>query len=75
MYQRKMDYVKYEQRLAYLVELASKGRFLSLSQVSKTFDCNKRTVKRMLNHLRQKGIRIHYSPALKKFLIDFEGDK
>lgn len=65
-----MDYVRYEQRLAYLVELASKGRLLSLSQVSSSFDCSERTVKRMLSHLRNKGISINYSPSLKKFLID-----
>ncbi len=71
----KMDYDQYEQRLAFLTELASKGRFLSLSQVASHFDCSKRTVKRMIGHLRNKGVSIKYSRTLRKFTINFEGDR
>lgn len=71
----KMDYLQYEQRLSYLTELASKGRLLSLSQVASRFDCSERTVKRMISHLRTKGISIKYSRTLKKFTIYFHGDK
>lgn len=71
----KMDYDQYGERLSYLTELASKGRFISLSQVASRFDCSKRTVKRMIGHLRAKGILITYSRTLKKFTINFQGDK
>lgn len=71
----KMDYDQYKQRLSYLTELASKGRLLSLGQVASHFDCSKRTVKRMIGHLRNKGISIKYNRTLKKFTINFQGDK
>lgn len=75
MTRQKMDYLQYEQRLAYLTELASKGRLFSLAQVASLFDCNERTVCRMLDHLRKKGIHIAYSFPLKKFLIISAPDK
>lgn len=70
-----MDYRLYEQRLEYLTDLASKGRLLSLAQVASLFDCSKSTVKRMLCHLRTKGIHINYSPTFKKFIINSPGVK
>lgn len=75
MTRQKMDYLQYEQRLAYLTELASKGRLLSLAQVASRFDCSERTVRRMLYHLRHKGIYITYSFTFKKFLISSTPDK
>lgn len=69
-----MDHITYDERLNYLAELAVKGRLQSLAQVAEKFSCSERTVKRMLYHLRYKGINVHYSPALKKFIIKPTGD-
>lgn len=63
-----MDYILYNQRLDYIAELASKGRLFSLAQVASIFDCSERTARRMIYHLRQKGIYITYSFSLKKFI-------
>lgn len=70
-----MEHDLYEQRLNYLTELASKGRLFSLRQAASLFDCNERTVSRMLYRLRNKGIDIAYSFTLKKFLINSAPDK
>ena len=69
MKHRKMDYYTYEQRLAYLEELAGKGRLLSIDQIVKMFDCSERTARRMLATLRRKGVEIEYSHLFKKFVI------
>ena len=75
MTRQKMDYDLYQQRLAYLEDMVSKGRLHSLSQAAGSFDCSERTIKRMLSRLRNKGIFVKYSPTLGKFLIDIKGHK
>jgi len=67
-----MDYRSYEKRLEYMLELIEKNRFRSLESVSKRFGCSTRTVKRMLNHLRDKGHPIIYDRLQKKYLIKKE---
>ncbi|WEA01748.1 DeoR family transcriptional regulator [Mucilaginibacter sp. SJ] len=64
-----MDFLSYEKRLAYLLELVTKGRLRSLDDVAGRFDCSTRTVKRMINHLRDQGHQIQYDRLEKKYFL------
>ena len=64
-----MDYRSYEQRLDYILELLDKGRFRSLADCAARFSCSTRTIKRMLNHLRDRGHDIQYDRLQKKYFI------
>jgi len=64
-----MDYLSYEKRLAYILELIEKNRFRSLEAVAKSFSCSSRTVKRMIAHLRKSGHDIQYDRLEKKFFV------
>jgi predicted DNA-binding transcriptional regulator YafY len=64
-----MDYLSYDKRLVYTLELLEKGRFGTLVAAAKRFDVSTRTIKRMLNNLRDKGYDIQYDKKLKKYFI------
>lgn len=64
-----MDYLSYEKRLEYILELIEKNRFRSLTQVAKSFSCSTRTVKRMIAHLRETGHDVQYDRLEKKYFI------
>ena len=64
-----MDYRSYEKRLEYVLELISKNRFRSLDETARRFGCSTRTVKRMLNHLRDQGHDIQYDRQQKKYFV------
>ena len=64
-----MDYRSYEKRLEYILELISKNRFRSLEATAQRFSCSTRTIKRMINHLRDSGHDIQYDRLLKKYFI------
>ncbi|BAU51938.1 DeoR family transcriptional regulator [Mucilaginibacter gotjawali] len=64
-----MDYRSYEKRLDYILELITKSRFRSVEAAAKRFSCSTRTVKRMLNHLRERGHNIQYDRLEKKYFI------
>ena len=63
-----MDFLSYEKRLLYILELIEKDRFGSLDGVSKRFGCSSRTVKRMISVLREKGHDIRYDRRKRKYL-------
>jgi biotin operon repressor len=65
-----MDYRSYEKRLEYVLELIIKNRFRSLEHIALRFGCSTRSVKRMLNHLRDKGYPIRYNRQQKKYFIE-----
>lgn len=65
-----MDYRSYEKRLEYVLELIRKNRFQSLQITAKRFGCSTRTIKRMLNHLRDKGHKIRYDRIAKKYILE-----
>lgn len=65
-----MDYRSYEIRLAYILELIEKGRFGTIESAAKRFSISTRTVKRMLNHLREQGHDIRYDRRQNKYLIN-----
>jgi predicted DNA-binding transcriptional regulator YafY len=67
-----MDYRSYEKRLGYIVELITKNRFRSIEAVATRFSCSTRTVKRMINHLRDRGHDIRYDRLEKKYFIKKE---
>jgi len=64
-----MDFRTYEQRLEYILESLEKGRFRSLETAATRFSCSIRTIKRMLNHLRERGHDIQYDRLEKKYFI------
>jgi predicted DNA-binding transcriptional regulator YafY len=64
-----MDFRSYEKRLDYILELIQKNRLRSLQSVADKFDCSTRTIKRMLNHLRDRGHDIQYDRLQKKYFI------
>jgi len=61
-----MDYRSYEKRLDYIIELINKNRFRTVEDAATRFSCSTRTVKRMLNHLRDRGHDIRYDRLQKK---------
>jgi biotin operon repressor len=58
---KNMDYKTYAQRLDYLKELIEKGQLLSPKDLSEKFECSERTIRKMINDLRESGIEIKYS--------------
>ncbi|WP_345947699.1 DeoR family transcriptional regulator [Mucilaginibacter sp. PAMB04274] len=64
-----MDYLSYQRRLEYILELIEKNRFRSLSAVAKRFGISTRTLKRMLNNLREQGHQVRYDKRQKKYYI------
>jgi predicted DNA-binding transcriptional regulator YafY len=62
-----MDYKAYTNKTKYLLEMIAKGRISSPNQVAKKFACSERTVRRMINHLREEGHPIEYSKCAKKY--------
>jgi biotin operon repressor len=62
-----MDYKTYAQRLDYLKELIEKGQLSSPKDLSEKFECSERTIRKMINDLRESGIEIKYSR--KKFTV------
>lgn len=65
-----MDYLSYEKRLKYILELITKGRFGSMEAVARRFGCSSRTLKRMINVLREKGHQITYDRRQRKYFIE-----
>ncbi len=64
-----MDYLTYSERLNYLLEMIEKGQLLSLKQASEKFDCSERTIRRMINMLKEQGYQIKYSRKNMKYII------
>jgi predicted DNA-binding transcriptional regulator YafY len=64
-----MDYRSYQKRLEYVLELIQKNRFRSLEATARRFECSTRTIKRMINHLRDQGHLIVYDRLQKKYIL------
>ena len=64
-----MDYRSYEKRLEYILELIKKHRFRTVELTAERFSCSTRTIKRMLNHLRDRGHNIYYDRLQKKYFL------
>jgi len=64
-----MDYRSYEKRLEYTLELIRKNRFRTVADAAERFGCSTRTVKRMIDHLRDRGHDIQYDRLQKKYIL------
>lgn len=67
-----MDYKTYSQRLDYLKELIEKGQLSSPQDLTEKFECSERTVRKMINDLRDSGFEIKYSRKTLKYFIASE---
>ena len=66
-----MKFIERKQKLEYLLVIIEKGWCLSLDQVSIKFDCSKRTIRRMIEELREDGHDIRYCKTNQKFYKEF----
>jgi biotin operon repressor len=65
-----MNYLTYQKRLAYLLELLTKEATVSPSIMSKKFECSTKTIKRMVTHLREDGYEIKWCRKKKSYVIE-----
>jgi len=64
-----MNYLRYSERLDYLINFINKEQISSPKIVAQKFGCSEKTIRNMINHLREKGIVIEYSKYRKKYFI------
>jgi len=64
-----MDYFRYSQRLKYLLELIDNGQVSSPQIIAERFCCSEKTIRNMINRLREMGHDIHYSRNMNKYVI------
>ena len=64
-----MDFVTYSERLDYLLKLIENGQVCSPKIIGKRFNCSEKTIRNMINCLREKGFKIEYCKYSKKYLI------
>jgi transposase len=55
-----MDYITYAERLDYLLELINKGQAYSPKEIALKFSCTEKTIRNMINRLRENGEKISY---------------
>lgn len=65
-----MDFVSYQKRMTYLLELVKNGSAPSPRDLGERFDCSERTVRRMINNLKIQGHPISYSKKSGKYLLE-----
>ena len=63
-----MDYITYAERLDYLLELINKGQAYSPKEIALKFSCTEKTIRNMINRLRENGEKISYCRKEKKYL-------
>lgn len=56
-------------RLSYLEDCIRQGRVSDVASIRKKFSCCDKTARNLITELRDAGIRVHYSKALKKYVI------
>lgn len=64
-----MNYITYSERLIYLIDLIRTERNSSPKIVAERFGCSEKTIRNMINHLRDKGFEIKYSKFNKKYFL------
>jgi len=64
-----MDYKTYSQRLEYLRELIEKGQLSSPQDLSERFECSERTIRKMINDLRDGGLETKYLRKKLKYFV------
>lgn len=64
-----MNFIIYSERLDQILDLIKNGNLESPKHLSNKFECSERTVRRMINHLREKGYDIVYCQKNSKYLL------
>ncbi len=65
-----MNYIDYTIRLKYVLELIEKGGLSSPKEVAERFECSEKTIRNMINVLREQGHNIKYSRISKKYYVE-----
>ncbi|MBN1650805.1 MAG: DeoR family transcriptional regulator [Bacteroidales bacterium] len=64
-----MNFIKRQERLAYLIELLKQGAVSSPMQIAQKFQVSEKTARNMINTLREQGNAIFYCHKTKKYTI------
>lgn len=64
-----MGYIEYHERLDYLLELIKKDMVGSPQECAGKFNCSEKTIRNMINVLRNKGHKIYYNRYTKKYML------
>jgi biotin operon repressor len=64
-----MNYLTYSERINYLFYLIKNERISSPKIIAEQFGCSEKTIRNMINHLRNKGFEIEYCKYNKKYLL------
>ncbi len=64
-----MGYYTYSERVEYILELVKKEQLCSPKELAKKFDCSEKTIRNMINFLRDKGFDIQYCKKRKKYFL------
>ena len=64
-----MNFIERKKRLDYLLEMIEKGQCISTHQVAEKFNCCSKTVKRLIDELREEGHKVKYCKSARKFLL------
>lgn len=65
-----MTYAERKEKESHLLYLIEHKRLSSLEKVANDYECSKRTIKRMLNSLREEGYHIIYCRKSNKYLLE-----
>lgn len=64
-----MTYAERKRKEKHLLYLIEHERLVSLAKVAKDYNCSVRTLKRMLNSLKEEGYPIRYCRKSNKYLL------
>lgn len=65
-----MNYLSYDEKLSSLAEMIEKGRLDMAQQAAEKFECSKRTIRRMINTLREQGFPVRYNKQDGKYFME-----
>ena len=65
-----IDKKVYNERLTRILRLIEKGKLQSPRDLMKEFDCSEKTVRNMINVLREKGYVIRYSRSRQRYYLE-----
>ncbi|UTW62382.1 HTH domain-containing protein [bacterium SCSIO 12741] len=65
-----MNFRTYQYRLEYLKERLVKGQLSSPHDLADQFDCSEKTIRNMINRLREDGMDIEYDRSRRKYFVN-----
>lgn len=65
-----MNYLKYFKRLQFIKDAIEKGSLYSPKFLARKFSCSEKTIRNMINRLKEEGLPIKYSKKEKKYFLD-----